>query len=195
VLLLHAVFQLRWWQSCWLWSCQQVAATNTTCQPSLRSQLLLTRPALSGPGAASWPAPRLAARTAGLVLLLGSGMNDPTPVPLQVRDIWLEEDVGLFTARFTAAKVEPHEARFVTLKWVLRCVRACSRCLNRLARAMSVGCRHLTHAARPRAKHATPVRLHPQPLQAQLPARSSTPHSPTSPASVHHGQVAGARRG
>ncbi|PNW88365.1 hypothetical protein CHLRE_01g026250v5 [Chlamydomonas reinhardtii] len=35
-----------------------------------------------------------------------------------VRDIWLEEDVGLFTARFTAAKVEPHEARFVTLKWL-----------------------------------------------------------------------------
>ncbi|KAG2482926.1 hypothetical protein HYH03_018204 [Edaphochlamys debaryana] len=35
-----------------------------------------------------------------------------------VRDLWLEEDVGVFTGRFTAAKVEPHEARFVTLKFL-----------------------------------------------------------------------------
>ncbi|GFR39915.1 hypothetical protein Agub_g421, partial [Astrephomene gubernaculifera] len=35
-----------------------------------------------------------------------------------VRDLWLEEDVGVFTGRFTALKVEPHEARLVTLKWM-----------------------------------------------------------------------------
>ncbi|GIL59411.1 hypothetical protein Vafri_14096 [Volvox africanus] len=35
-----------------------------------------------------------------------------------VRDLWLEEDVGVFTGHFTARKVEPHEARFVTLKWM-----------------------------------------------------------------------------
>ncbi|GIL89215.1 hypothetical protein Vretimale_18589 [Volvox reticuliferus] len=35
-----------------------------------------------------------------------------------VRDIWLEEDMGVFTGHFTARKVEPHEARFVTLRWM-----------------------------------------------------------------------------
>ncbi|KXZ45330.1 hypothetical protein GPECTOR_56g427 [Gonium pectorale] len=35
-----------------------------------------------------------------------------------VRDLWLQEDVGVFTARFTALKVEPHEARLVTLRWL-----------------------------------------------------------------------------
>ncbi|GLI63861.1 hypothetical protein VaNZ11_006972, partial [Volvox africanus] len=37
-----------------------------------------------------------------------------TDVP-KIRDLWLEEDVGVFTDRFTARKVEPREARFVTL--------------------------------------------------------------------------------
>ncbi len=41
----------------------------------------------------------------------------PSPLAAQVRDLWLEEDVGIFTTRFTALKVEPHEGRMVTLRW------------------------------------------------------------------------------
>lgn len=35
---------------------------------------------------------------------------------MQVRDLWMEEDVGFVTGSWTATKVEPHAVRLVSLK-------------------------------------------------------------------------------